>query len=214
MLLALASAGFLGSVSLGTRGTPSRTVQLSVVTKTTSPLCRKRLTTLLWEQCLSSRCSTTDSSSWSSLIRVSTSRYLCNGFTCHNIWERHLTLQNYVHEEIQKELNSANVLFFFLTQFRIFLHFRLFPKNANHNKKLYLRVLFCMGVKLGALRYARNSDNDIFGEQGAEGNIWTQGGGWKNFIMRNFIIRSLHQYWDDQVKEDEVGGTHCMQEGN
>jgi hypothetical protein len=50
-----------------------------------SLLCRKRLSTLLWGKCLSSRCSTTDCYSWSSRIRVSTSRYLCNGFTCHNI---------------------------------------------------------------------------------------------------------------------------------
>jgi hypothetical protein len=54
-----------GAPSL-TRG---RVCQLSV---TTSPLFRKRLSTLLWEQCLSSRCSTTDCSSWSSRIRVST----------------------------------------------------------------------------------------------------------------------------------------------
>jgi hypothetical protein len=51
----------------------------------TSPLCRKRLSTLLWEQCLSGRCSTTDCFNWSPRIRVSTSRYPCNGFTCHNI---------------------------------------------------------------------------------------------------------------------------------
>jgi hypothetical protein len=57
------------------------TVQLSVIMKT-SPLCRKCLSTLLWEQCLWSRCSTIDCSSWSSQIRVSTSHYLCNGFTC------------------------------------------------------------------------------------------------------------------------------------
>jgi hypothetical protein len=36
--------------------------------------------------CLPSRCSTTDCSSWSSRICVSTSRYLCNGRTCHNMW--------------------------------------------------------------------------------------------------------------------------------
>jgi hypothetical protein len=50
----------------------------------TSPLCRKRLS-LLREQCLSSRCSTTDCSSRLSWIRVSTVHYLSNEFTCHNI---------------------------------------------------------------------------------------------------------------------------------